>query len=59
MPDATFAAPDLTSFAGLEGLGLVALGQRIEPDRAVIACEPTGRIRCVTGVGRSVWSVTR
>jgi len=38
MPDATFAAPDLTSFAGLEGLGLVAVGQRIEADRAVIAC---------------------
>jgi hypothetical protein len=33
-----FAPPDLTSFCRLEGLGLVVTGQRIEPDRAVLAC---------------------
>ncbi|HEY3546027.1 MAG TPA: ISL3 family transposase [Propionicimonas sp.] len=38
MPDATFAAPDLTTFCRLDELGLVAVGQRIEPGRAVIAC---------------------
>jgi len=38
MFNATFAAPDLTSFAGLDELGLVAVGQRLEPGRAVIAC---------------------
>jgi len=36
--DATFAAPDLTTFCRLEGLGLHVVGQRLEPDRAVLAC---------------------
>jgi hypothetical protein len=38
VPDATFACPDLTTFARLDELGLEAVGQRVEPDRAVIAC---------------------
>ena len=38
MPDATFACPDLTTFARLDELGLVVVGQRLEPDRAVLAC---------------------
>ena len=38
MPDATFACPDLTTFARLEELGLEVVGQRLEPDRAVLAC---------------------
>lgn len=38
MPDATFACPDLTTFAGLDDLGLEVVGQRLEPDRAVLAC---------------------
>ena len=38
MPDATFACPDLTTFARLDELGLEAVGQRLEPDRAVLAC---------------------
>jgi transposase len=33
-----FAPPDLTSFCRLEGLGLVVTGQRMEADRAVLAC---------------------
>ena len=41
MPDATFACPDLTTFARLDELGLEAVGQRVEPDRAVIACRVT------------------
>ncbi|WP_420827096.1 ISL3 family transposase [Microbacterium paulum] len=36
--NATFAAPDLTTFCRLDELGLEAVGQRLEPDRAVIAC---------------------
>jgi transposase len=36
--DATFARPDLTTFCRLDGLGLQVVGQRIEPDRAVLAC---------------------
>ena len=38
MRDATFACPDLTTFAGLDELGLEVMGQRLEPDRAVLAC---------------------
>ncbi|MEV5003919.1 ISL3 family transposase [Nocardioides sp. LML1-1-1.1] len=45
MPDATvgershaFAHPDLSTFCRLDELGLVVTGQRLEPDRAVLAC---------------------
>jgi len=42
VPDATppagFGRPDLTAFARLDGLGLAVVGQRLEPDRAVLAC---------------------
>ncbi|MET8514099.1 ISL3 family transposase [Streptomyces sp. NPDC005077] len=42
MPDATpevgFACPDLTTFCGLDELGLAVVGQRLDPDRAVLAC---------------------
>ena len=38
MLDATFTAPDLTTFARLDGLGLEVTGQRLEPGRAVLAC---------------------
>jgi transposase len=38
VPDSTFGDPDLTTFCRLDELGLVATGQFLEPDRAVIAC---------------------
>lgn len=39
MPDATtFACPDLSTFTGLDDLGLEVTGQLLEPDRAVLAC---------------------
>jgi len=38
VPDATFARPDLTTFARLDELGLEVVGQRVEPGRAVLAC---------------------
>ena len=38
MRDATFACPDLTTFCRLDELGLEVIGQRLEPDRAVLAC---------------------
>ena len=38
VPHATFVRPDLTTFAGLDGLGLEVVGQRVEPQRAVLAC---------------------
>jgi transposase len=36
--DATFGRPDLTTFARVDELGLQVVGQRLEPDRAVLAC---------------------
>ena len=36
MLHATFATPDLTVFCRLDELGLVAVGQCLESDRAVI-----------------------
>jgi transposase len=39
--DATFARPDLTTFARLDELGLEVIGQRLDPDRAVLACRVT------------------
>ena len=38
MLHATFAAPCLTTFCRLDELGLEAVGQILEPDRAVIEC---------------------
>ncbi len=38
MSDVTFACPDLTTFCRLDELGLEAVGQRLEPGRAVIEC---------------------
>ncbi|SDL81759.1 zinc-finger of transposase IS204/IS1001/IS1096/IS1165 [Tessaracoccus oleiagri] len=40
MSDATFTRPDLTSFCRLDGLGLEVTGQRLEPERAILACRP-------------------
>lgn len=37
MPDDTFDSPDLTTFARLDELGLEVVGQRLEPDRMVLA----------------------
>ncbi|MBA2774588.1 MAG: ISL3 family transposase [Nocardioidaceae bacterium] len=34
----TFACPDLTTFCRLDELGLAVIGQRLDPDRAVLAC---------------------
>ena len=38
MPDATFACPDLTTFCRLDELGLEVTGQRVQPDRTLLAC---------------------
>jgi transposase len=48
VPDATFVRPDLTTFCRLGELGLEVIGQRLDPDRAVLACrvvEPDGWCR--------------
>lgn len=39
MSNATFAAADLTTFCGLDELGLQATAQRVEVDRAGLACK--------------------
>jgi hypothetical protein len=38
MPDATFVRPDLGAFCRLDELGLRVVAQRLEPERAVLAC---------------------
>jgi hypothetical protein len=38
VPDATFACPDLTTFCRLDELGLEVTGQRVQPDRTLLAC---------------------
>lgn len=42
MIHATFATPDLTTFCRLDELGLVAVGQHLAPDRAVLECRVVG-----------------
>ncbi|MBK8437856.1 MAG: ISL3 family transposase [Austwickia sp.] len=62
MSDATFAAPDLTTFTRLDELGLRVVGQRLEPDRAVLACvvaEPDSWCRRCGCEGTARDSVTR
>lgn len=62
MLHATFADPDLTAFCRLEELGLVAVGQRLEPGRAVIECrltEPDPWCRSCGAEGVSRGTVTR
>ncbi len=38
MFNATFSVPDLTTFTGLDGLGLKVIGQRFLPKRTELAC---------------------
>ena len=38
MPETTFTDPDLTTFLGLDTLGLTAVGQHLTAERAVIEC---------------------
>ena len=66
MPDATpqagFACADLTMFCRLDELGLEVTGQRLEPDRAVLACrvlKPDQWCRRCGFEGTSRDSVTR
>ena len=62
MPDATFACPDLTTFCRLDELGLEVVGQRLEPERAVLACrvlEPDEWCRRCGSQGAARDTVTR
>lgn len=51
MLHATFATPDLTAFCRLDELGLVATGQSIGADRAVIECRVAARDPWCRGCG--------
>lgn len=55
MPHATpptdFDRPDPTTFARLDGLGLTVIGQRLEPDRAVLMCRVVGPDRWCRNCG--------
>jgi transposase len=62
VPDATFVRPDLTTFCRLGELGLEVIGQRLDPDRAVLACrvvEPDGWCRRCGCEGLSRGTVIR
>ncbi len=57
-----FGAPDLTTFCRLDERGLVVVGQRPRPDRAVIECRVVGsdrRCRGCGGPGAARGTVTR
>ncbi|MGD7708325.1 ISL3 family transposase [Microlunatus sp. Y2014] len=61
-PPAGFGRPDLTTFARLDGLGLAVVGQRLEPDGAVLACrvvEPDQWCRRCGAEGLARDTVTR
>ena len=38
MPETTFTGPDLTTFLGLDALGLTAVGQHLTSTRAIVEC---------------------
>ena len=43
MPETTFTGPDLTTFLGLDALGLTAVGQHLTPMRVIVECRmPAG-----------------
>ena len=43
MPETTFTCPDLTTFLGLDALGLTAVGQLLTSTRAIVECRmPVG-----------------
>jgi len=59
MSETTFSRPDLTTFLGLEALGLTAVGQFLTAERAVIECrmpigleDPLCKVCGVQGVAR-------
>ena len=62
MTDSTFADPDVTTFARLDGLGLRVVGQFLEPDRAILECSVVNadqRCRRCGGWGRPRDTTTR
>ena len=56
VPETIFTGPDLTTFLGLEALGLTAVGRHLTPARAIVECRmPIGlRTRSAGPRGRLV-----
>jgi len=60
--NATFGAPDLTTFCNLDSLGLVVVGQRVDVGRAVLEChvvDADDTCRACASRGRPLGTVTR
>ena len=51
MSNATFSAPDMTIYCGLEELGLVAVGMCCQGGGFVLKCRVANPVRLVQGVG--------
>jgi len=60
--NATFGAPDLTTFCNLDALGLTVTGQHVDARRAVLECRVASaddRCRSCTSRGRPLGTVSR
>ena len=57
MSHATFSAPDMTTYCGLEELGLVAVGMRCQGGGFVLKCRAASPARLCPGCGRPGYSL--
>ena len=57
MPNATFSAADMTTYCGLEELGLVAVGMRCQGGGFVLKCRAAHPVRLCPGCGRPGYSL--
>ena len=57
MSHATFSAPDMTAYCGLEELGLVAVGMRCQGGGFVLKCRAANPVRLCPGCGRPGYSL--
>ena len=57
MSHATFSAPDMTTYCGLEELGLVAVGMRCQGGGFVLKCRAANPARLCPGCGRPGYSL--
>ena len=57
MSHATFSAPDMTTYCGLEDLGLVAVGMRCQGGGFVLKCRAANPAQLCPGCGRPGYSL--
>ena len=57
MSNATFSAPDMTIYCGLEELGLVAVGMCCQGGGFVLKCRVANPVRLCPGCGRPGYSL--